>query len=203
MICLVLTFCIARIKNAWLWAGFSFSVLVLAILPALTERTGFFPLSAYWSPLNFLPYPFAALLFIRSREVMLARRILIFWTAIVACIVFALLEWNYAVGDIYFKNQGFALPPYTRPSLVFGIAAVAVLALHPAIPQNRLITFMAGNALSLYCLHIFFYPIIWDLLGKWTQSGFILTYGSLAFAIAWCYLLAGLLKNYLKQEVLV
>ncbi len=203
MICLLLTFCIARFKNQWLWAGFGLSVLLLTILPELTRQTGFFPISAYWSPLNFLPYPFAAMLFVRNSEAVQMQRTKIFWIAISACIGFALLEWNYAVKDIYFIQQGFALPPYTRPSLVFGIAAVAVLALHPAIRPNRLVTFMAGNALSLYCLHIFFYPIIWAHLGKWTQSTFILTYGSIVLAIAWCYLLATLLRNYLKQEVLM
>lgn len=203
IICLLLTWCIARWRNQWLWAGFLCTVVLLAVLPPLTERTGFFPLSAYWSPLNFLAYPFVAVLFVRYRHVVEEKRAMLFWSAMACSVLFALFEWNSAMGEIYFSRQGFALPPYTRPSLVFGVAAVAAAALHPAIRATPVITFMARYALALYCLHIFFYPIVWNILGKWTQSSFILTYGSIGVVILWCYLLAVLLKNYLQQDVLM
>jgi fucose 4-O-acetylase-like acetyltransferase len=183
--------------------GLALTVLLLVILPELTERTDIYSLSAYWSPLNFLAYPFVAVLFVRNREVAQARQKTIFWTGIACCIVFAAFEWNYAVKDIYFINQGFALPPYTRPSLVFGVAAVAVLALRPAIQSYPVIRFMAVNTLALYCLHIFFSPIIRQHLESFTQNAFLLTYGSIILTICWSYLLAALLRNYLKQEVLM
>jgi hypothetical protein len=57
---LLVTHLIARLSTPLQITGFLSSLLILALLPVATIYLGIYQLSAFWNPLNFLPYPFAA-----------------------------------------------------------------------------------------------------------------------------------------------
>lgn len=86
--------------------------LLIFILPEITMTYRLYTLSAYWSPLNFIPYPFAAILLARD-ELLLVKRNRHMW-AITALLVTSILlsfyEWRYYIDGIFFSGDN--LPPY-------------------------------------------------------------------------------------------
>ena len=80
--------------------------------------------------------------------------------------------------------------------------AVVIIALQPKIKSNIIIKYMAQYSLALYCLHQFLMGPIKSLVAKITQNNIVLIYGSIILVILLSYILAMVLKTYLKDEVI-
>ena len=62
------------------------------------------------------------------------------------------------MANAVFDVNSFAIPAYTRPSLIFLMAVVASPSALAA-GGNAIVRFMSNHSLALYCLHPFFVPL--------------------------------------------
>jgi hypothetical protein len=172
---------------------------MLALLPKITLATGFYPLCAYWSPLNFLPHSFMAVLFSIHKKVILAHKTNIILSSFVICVIFSFLEWKYYVGDVFFAGQGYAIPAYTRTSLVFAVVIVFLVALTSSLRANDIIRFMSKYSLALYLLH----PFLMDPVKQLTQmflTGKVAVYASISLVLVFSYTIAIILTRYYFKD---
>jgi peptidoglycan/LPS O-acetylase OafA/YrhL len=175
----------------------------LAGLPALAMASGIPGLSAYWSPLNFIPVALAAVLVAQHREAIQRHKTMLLVLCLALTALFAMFEWRHAVGNIFFPGQQWAIPPYTRASLLFAVIALAVVVIPSAVRPHPVIRFMAKYSLALYCLHPFLMEPMKRVAGRLTQHQPALTLGSLLLVVAGSYAMAMVLKAYLKDEVIL
>lgn len=203
IICLFVAHFILKLNNQLQASAFVLSVLVLTSLPALTKLTGFYPLSAYWSPFNFIPLSVAAVLFARNMNYVYSKQNILLPASLVVCVLFAVFEWRYSVGHIFFAGQGYAIPAYTRTSLLFSVIAISIVALNPNIKSNGIIKYMAKYSLALYCLHPFLITPIKQLAALFIQNHRVLTYTSILLVIASSYTIAMLYRRYYLNEGIV
>jgi len=204
IICLLISHLFIQLRQRFQILFFLLSTGFLACLPEITKQIDLYPLSAYWSPLNFIPFSFAAVLVAQNRGKVLANRKIILFTSIVLCILFSIFEWKYSIGSIFYYNQGFAIPAYTRTSLLFSVIAIFVIALDQRIKSTPAIKFMARYSLALYCLHPFLIIPIRNLVAIFIQNKVVCVYVSITVVIALSYLIAILLrKYYIRDEVMI
>lgn len=138
----------------------------VALLLLATLATGLAPiasitydwplLSAYWSPVNFLPFAFAGIVVHRlfGPESSSARALLAASVLLIAGAVLAVVEWQSYPHAVFFPGQGYAFPAYTRASLVADAMAILILALRWRGGVPVPVEFMARYSLALYCLHL-------------------------------------------------
>ena len=203
IVCLLITHVVVRRTVHIQILGFILSTAVLSCLPQISIASGLHALSAYWSPLNFIPFSFAAVLVAQHREYIHARKRYLLGILILLSVLFAKFEWNYSAGEIFFPGEGYAIPPYTRTSVVFAVLAIGIIALEATVKANVIINFMAKYALALYCLHLFVLEPIKGLVSRVSQSNLALSSGSSVLVILTSYALAMLLRVYLKEEVII
>lgn len=204
LICtLLLTHVVAKRSRFFQLLGFAFSTLLLACLPQFSIAFGFHSLSEYWSPLNFAPYSFAAVLTAQNQEYVRSRTAIIVGMTLVLAVVFAKYEWNYSVGNIFFPGEGYAVPPYTRASSVFSVLAISVPAFQIKMKPNSVIKAMAKYSLALYCLHPFVIEPVTRLVSKVTHHDAASFCASLLLVMLLTYTLAFVLRAYLRDEVIM
>jgi len=114
----------------------------------------------------------AAVLFAKNLDYVQTNRAVIVGSSLLLSALFATMEWRCMVSDVFFPVEGFALPTYTRVSLLFGIIAVVALAINPSIRTIRPIRFMARNSLGLFCLHFFIFSAM-AKLGRCSSWGWL------------------------------
>ena len=203
MVCLLITHVVVRRTVHVQVGGFILSTAFLSCLPQLSMASGLYALSEYWSPLNFVPFSFAAVLVAQHREYIHARKRILLGILILLSVLFAKFEWSYSAGEIFFPGEGYSIPPYTRPSVVLAVLAIGIIALEATVKANVIVTFMAKYALALYCLHLFVMEPIRGLVSKVSQNNLALASGSLVVVILLSYALALVMRVYLKEEVIM
>ena len=134
-------------------------------------------LSAYWNPINFIPYPFLAILLIRYSKTKAS-----FWLSFVflMLIITAFVEWQYFPAKGHFSFNAAALPAYTRLSVVFGAVFLFLLALNITKPAPKIIRKLAELSLGVYCTHFFILIYLKPLITQPWLLLFIVTIGSYA-----------------------
>lgn len=203
IICLMISYLLKPQKTSIQIVGFILSVIGLLALPKISLITGNHTLSAFWNPLNFIPYSFAGLLLVRFEKILKGKAFPIL-LSIVLCALFAMLEWSYYTDRIFIIGQGFALPAYTRVSVLFGAISSVIIAMNVKKEAGKLIKFMASYSLALYILHPFlmkFVPQVFPFLAD-TES-LILIWISILSVIILSYLAAYLLKKYILKTNLI
>lgn len=111
-------------------------------------------LLAYWSPLNFLVYPFLALVVLQFA----ARRQLPRWwlvPALLGYVSLTVVEWALMVSGRAFATDGTVLSPYARPSVMLaaGVITLALLGVRREAP--RAVRGLSDLSLGVYCVHPF------------------------------------------------
>ena len=153
----VVTHGATRLSSPAVWGLFAASTLMVGVLPMLHRETHNLFLALNANPFNFVPFAFAgvglARLSAAGDDRALGRVGLGCLTLAAAS---AILDWTAYVDPVFFQVNEYALPAYTRPSLVFLAVAVVVLALRFRWPENAVMRFMAVHSLAVYCLHPFF-----------------------------------------------
>lgn len=198
----VMSHFIVRLNIACQLIGGMVSIVFLACLPWMTLASGFYPLSAYWSPLNVIPFSFAAVLVAQNRNVVQSNKFILLGLCGALAVLSAVLEWHYAVGEVFFMGQGFAIPAYTRTSLLFSAVAILIIAIDERIKSNVVIHFMARHSLALYCIHPFLIDPVQSYVSTLIQNDLLFTYSSIVLVMLCSYSLAIILRLYLKQEVI-
>ncbi len=182
ILCLILTYLISSLSKRNQITGLVISVLLIVLLPQISIFTETFVLSAFWSPLNFLPFCYGSVLLAQNVEYIVSR----YYTLIVSILLyvgFSYVEWIWDVDAIFFPGQGYAIPAYTRISLFFGTITLIILALKIKKSSPLIIRFMSKYSLALFILHPFVISIskqIADHLFFWHSfsqiiSAFIIT----------------------------
>jgi peptidoglycan/LPS O-acetylase OafA/YrhL len=113
------------------------------------------------------------------------------------------MEWHYTVGEVFFPGQGYAIPAYTRTSLLFSSLAIMIIAIDKRIKSNYIVGFMARYSLSLYCIHPFLMGPVKAIALKFTHNDIVLNYSSIGLVILLSYCIAIILGFYLKKEVIM
>jgi hypothetical protein len=134
------------------------SIIIVGMLPILSIKYQFYILSVYWNPINFLPLPFAAILIQRLKSQNLR---CLYWNLIIISLIvlafFAgILDWTIYVNKGFFTVNMYAIPAYTRPSVVLLSVLILVLVVNFQMKKLAVIDFMSKHSLALYCLHVFF-----------------------------------------------
>ena len=132
------------------------STLLIGILPLVARQTGRPEWCHHHLPLNFVPYPFAAVLATRVSPSRIPVGICLM---LATGVLLAILDWTCYVDSLFFAVNSFALPAYTRPSLVFLATGVVLAATRISRHPGAIIRFMSEHSLALYCLHPFLLSI--------------------------------------------
>lgn len=221
---------LARLKTKSLMIGFITSIFLLAISPLITELTGIIFLSAFWNPMNFLAISFGVGLIFRESYYVQSHRKKLILILMILYVLFSVFEWQYDVSAVFLKFN-YAIPLYTRPSLTFASLAILIIALEPRIRSNAICKYLSKYSLAVYCLHPFLMeamrrftemPHLEVFLVKLSNIAFVKPFlpllsflwftvpaenahvplGYIVYILLGCYLLAMMLRTYLKPEVL-
>jgi peptidoglycan/LPS O-acetylase OafA/YrhL len=203
IVCLLVSHAFMRLKIRSQIFVFTCSVAVLALLPEVTKRTGYYPLSAYWSPFNFVPVSLAAVIVAQNKDVFFRYRRNVLLLSLMLCSVLSVIEWKYAVGKVFFPGQGYAMPAYTRASLLFAVVAVSTIALDTRIRSGRVIKYMSEYSLALYCLHPFLINPLGKLVSKIVDGEAVGRLLAIALVILFSYFIAMILRRFFLKEELV
>lgn len=179
------------------------SLALLVVLPAFAKASNYYVATAYWNPFNFIPLTFAAVLVAHNTSFILARRIPFIAISLALSFFFAIFEWQYSTGSIFFAGQIHAIPTYTRPSLLFEVVAIFTVAMDPRIKASRVIRFMSKNSLALYCLHPFLISPVSQAVSVFIVNKTEALYASIALVVVGCYLLAIPLRRWYLREPLI
>lgn len=177
--------------------------IVVAALPIVAVQTQIFQLSAYWNPLNFLPYAFGSIILARFEQSLNqpGKRTQVAIALAVAGAVLAVAEWHYYPDTIHFRGQGYVLPGYTRLSSVGLAYILLILAIHPQIRSNAIVMYMSQASLALYLLHPFMMVLV-----RWLDDKLVILKTSPTLAVlcvvAMSYFSAHVLRLFLKKELL-
>lgn len=179
---------------------FSVACFSLPFLAAAAIANDNYFLSAYYNPLNFLPYPFAAILILRIQPLIRQHRAWTIWMAalLIIGVLFSFVEWKYHVHEVFIRAQPYAFPPYTRGSNIFFSIFFFSLALTWKIRRNRIICFMSEHSLPLYCLHPFFLGFSVNLLAfsHISLPAFPGEIIKIAIVLSCCYLISAMAKQF-------
>jgi surface polysaccharide O-acyltransferase-like enzyme len=192
-----------RLADRTVWVLFAVATAVVAVLPLLHRATGYLVLGLHANPLNFLPLAFAGVGLARltraGAEESLDRVGLI---ALALGAAAAVLDWTAYVDPVLFRVNQFALPAYTRPSLVFLAVAVLVSVVRARPPGNAVVRFMARHSLAVYCLHPFFVPVKYKMRDVFHLTGAADVLLPWAVVLGLSYAASLVLPLVLRDEVL-
>lgn len=204
MLCLIAAHLFLNLGRRSQVGVFVLSCALLAVLGPLTLRTRVPLLSAYWNPASFLPVAFAAALVARHEGFVDRYRMRMVVVSVVMAAMLAVLEWRFLVGEVFFGGQSCALPCYARPSLLFSVVALALVALHPAVTSGPVVRFLSAQSLALFCLHPFFMPFSERFRWLGEESDGIGSWVAIVAVILLSYAAGAVLRRwYLKRELLV
>lgn len=129
----------------------------VGIAPLATAAFDWPYLSAYWSPINFIAYPFAAVVIVRllGRDAPLVRAVAAAVLLIALGVALAAAEWRFYPHASLIPGQSYAFPAYTRPSLIAISMALLIVAIRIDLGLPAIVGFMARYSLAAYCLHLF------------------------------------------------
>jgi surface polysaccharide O-acyltransferase-like enzyme len=204
IICLFIAHLFLQLNRKFQIPVFFISAVLLAFLPLFTKVTDFWPLSAFWSPLNFIPLSLAAVLLAQNKDKILNNRKIVLLLSVVLCVCFSVFEWKYSVGQVFFNEQApYGIPAYTRTSLMFAIIFVFVLALNPRIKANSVIKYMSRYSLALYCLHPFLIRPVVKFTTIYVHNGTVSLYISIILVVVFSYLIGTLLRKFYLAEKII
>jgi membrane-bound acyltransferase YfiQ involved in biofilm formation len=83
----------------------------------------------------------------------------------------AIPDWTIYVHECFFGVNRFAIPAYTRPSLIFLAIAVVIFAIRWQPRSYAVVRFMSKYSLGVYCVHPFLVPIGYRILEKEPFTG--------------------------------
>jgi peptidoglycan/LPS O-acetylase OafA/YrhL len=204
MLCILIAFLFARLSTRWNVAALILSLAWLFFLPQIVMSNYQTVLIAYWNPLNFLAYPFAAILIFRYQDRLLASgrgTILSVMVLLAIGSLFAWYEWTHYVQGL-FLSEGVAFPLHTRVSQFFLGTAIIVAGLWPWRMAPAVIRFMSKHSLALYVLHDFFRPIVLQNTPTLGLPDLAVGLVQLILVVLLCYLTSLILVAFIKEDLL-
>lgn len=201
--CSLISFGTARLSALWNWIGLALSTALMFFLPRFVMSNGCPILLAYWHPLNFLAYPFAAALIYRYQDRLVNNLRSLFVVVLVLLAIsalFAWYEWTHYI-QAAFLPAGLAFPLLMRASHVYLAAALFIPGLWPCRAAPAVIRFMSANSLALYVLHGFYRPIVLQNTPALPIPDSLTRLLQLTVTILLCYATAYVLPLFLKEDL--
>jgi len=199
----IITHLAKRLPNFLLLLLALLSIIVVGMLPIISIKYEFYSLSIIWNPINFLPLPFAAIIIQRLKSQNLRP---LYWNLIIISLIvlafFAgILDWTIYVNEGFFQVNLYAIPAYTRPSVVLLTVLVLVLVVNFQMKKLAIIDFMSKHSLALYCLHFFFLSIGVHVSTILQLTGVISWLTSITIVTIICYMLSLILPYFLNKDL--
>lgn len=227
---LIITYNIRNLSIVNVSVCFAGSILLIIITPYITLVFKYPSLTAYWNPINFIPYSPLAILMARLststpkyKIIHSKQKVIIFIILILIglSIFIAIFEWQHYTSDIFFIYQGYGIPAYTRASIIFTSAAIMLIALHPSkifnsngilsslillftdgSLLNRIFRFMESHSLALYCLHFYMIIPVNKLISPYIHSPAMLILATTILTAISSYAFSIILGLYLKDDLI-
>jgi fucose 4-O-acetylase-like acetyltransferase len=159
-------------------------------------------LAAFYNPLNFFVYPFAAVIIYSLIVERKINKNILYFILLAGAIVFSILEWKFFTNIIFLRFQGFGIPAYARLSLLFiSTFFIVVFYYYTPMRNSKVINYMARNSLALYCLHPFFIHI--RLAERFGLEGMPLRIVNLIIIVLLCYVIADFLRAKILRKELI
>ena len=197
----------AKLTRPLLWILLTGSLLLIWLFPIGVSRLGWPTfLIASWDPLNFVPYIFIAALasdYLRDemqRRVGSLRFKIILLLLLVLALLAATWEWLRLPDESNFvAGNAFALPSYTRLSIVAGASLVFLMAFFVRHRPGKYIMFLSDYSLGLYCIH----PLVLKLYDSVAGShdSFVWVLGKFLMAVILSLVCAVLLRRLLTKRL--
>jgi peptidoglycan/LPS O-acetylase OafA/YrhL len=202
---LIIVFLFQKLSNTILYVSCFFSILFLFIAPYLAIYLKIEEISAYWNPLNFLPYSFVVLILTRNSEVIRLHSIPLVLVFFGFSIFLSIVEWGNLVNVFFFKTENYGFPAYTRLSLLFGTLAIFLLSLKIKKSDYRIVEFLSKYSLPLYLLQSFYFEISKNISIKFFQlsENNLITCCSIFITILFSYISAFLLQKFVLKRKLI
>ncbi|HKB02711.1 MAG TPA: acyltransferase [Gemmataceae bacterium] len=206
----VVTHYAKRLPDAAVWLSFALATLIVGLLPVAHrllppnhQTTAVLFLELHANPLNFLPLAFAGVGLARLTRANATRSLdRLAAGSMALAVACAVLDWTVYVDPHFFAVNRFAIPAYTRPSLVFLAVAVLILAVRWRPAGNPVISFMARHSLAVYCLHPFFVPVKYKMVDALHLTGAAEVLLPLAVVLGLSYAGSMVLPLVLREEVI-
>lgn len=187
-----------KINTIYILIFFIFTTFLIACFPIIAIfNVKYINLCVFWNPLNFIAYPFAAILVYKLIELDKNKKIKLKYFFIFGIIILLsiIADWTIYLNKIFFIVNGYPIPAYTRPSLIFISMFVLFLFIKLEPNKNSIILFMSKNSLLLYCLHPFFMGLVTNLSQENIFKGLLLT-------IIFCYSTGMIISPFINKELL-
>ena len=220
----IITHWATRLPGRAVWALFGVSTVFVGLLPVVhKEMHGWFVahgddprgvvrhlawfldhfLTHVANPLNFVPYAFAGVGLARLPVGGAPRtRDRIGLACLALAGPAAVLDWTVYVDPCFFAVNEFAIPAYTRPSLVLLAVAVLVLALRIPAAPGPVVRFMAAHSLAVYCLHPFFMDVRFKVVEGLHLSGLAAVLLPWALVLGLSYLGSLVMPLFLREDLI-
>jgi peptidoglycan/LPS O-acetylase OafA/YrhL len=201
-----LAFLAIRLPTATNVGLLALASVATAAAPLVAIHVNWPLLSAYWSPVNFIAYPFASVIVLRlfDTDKSRSRVVLPVLTLLILGCALSVLEWRHYRNAAFFPNHGFTFPAYTRASLIAFVMAIMVTAIHWNRGLPTVVDFMARHSLPLYLLHLFVAAPVRPVVVAVTMGmpPLIQTWLVIALTIAGSYVCAKVLSRLASERIL-
>jgi len=202
IICNIITFYACRLSFRSNVILLILCALLLFSLPVIAIRFNQPIIAAFYNPLNFVVYPFAAVVIYTLIVERKIPKSVLYPILLIGAIIFSVLEWKFFTNVIFLRFQGFGIPAYARVSLLF-ISTFFIVVFYYYTPKrnSKVINYMARNSLALYCLHPFFLKV--RLAERFGLEGLPLRIVNVIIIVLLCYVIADILRaKILKKELI-
>ena len=187
-----------KLSTKLAWIALALSTLAVALFPLLNIYDPTYRyLVAFWNPLQFIPYVFAAKLFVHYENVLSSGKRIQFML-LMLFVVLCCVEWATLVHPNHQLVQIVQIPLYTRVSVVAGASLFFVAALQIKRPPPSFIKALSSASLGMYCVHPFLISLTLTIRNEVTGIAAIAYF--LAIAIASLMLTYGL-REVLRQRL--
>lgn len=177
------------------WMALCVSLLAITIFPILNMyEPAYRYLVAFWNPLSFVPYVFAAKLFVYYENTIKSHR-RIQLILLVAFVALCSIEWLTLIHPNHRLVQFVEIPIYSRVSVAVGASLLFIASLQIHRQPPKVVKVLSSASLGLYCIHPFLValtPTIRDeAVGLYAIAYFLLI---AAASLATTYLLKQVLQ---------
>lgn len=162
LVTIVWTEIVQRLKTNLVWAALVlssglFTLLAWLLLSGHSDWT-----LSFWSPLNYVMYPPAIVLFIRYQELLMRRPFIVSSIFLALCVLASIAEWHTLIlPAVDAPGPGaYGFPEYTRLSALLMSMVLLPVFLRIKKPAPALIVYASNTSLSLYCLQVFMFLLI-------------------------------------------
>jgi peptidoglycan/LPS O-acetylase OafA/YrhL len=202
---LIFVYFFQRLSNLLVYIFSIISILVLFLAPYFAINLNIPEISAYWNPLNFLPYSLVVIVMVRNFDFIRIYSTTLVFVFLGFSIFLSAVEWDNLVNLVFFKTENYGFPAYARLSLLFGTLAIFLLSLRIKRSDYRIVEFLSKYSLPLYLLQSFYFEISKNISSSFLglSDKNLIPCCSIFITIVFSYISAFLLQKFILKRKLI